>query len=165
MSAGNEGYLHPPPLRHHPADEDSRSDDSSSSPSFLQGKRFLLPLRKSERNRLIVPWSLKISSQELKQAVTPTAAPRHIHAGTVCGHEESSSAFTVSEMPVLFLCLQASGGLQVLSISLLCGILLTVDFALVHVLDIISRHTFTQFNVTSKHTPSHTHLVQSWSFR
>ncbi|XP_015224546.1 PREDICTED: DC-STAMP domain-containing protein 1 [Cyprinodon variegatus] len=44
-----------------------------------------------------------------------------------------------------------AGGLQVLTVSLLSIILLGVDFALVHVLDIISRHTFTQFNVTSSH--------------
>uniref|UniRef100_A0A3Q3K4K3 Dendritic cell-specific transmembrane protein-like domain-containing protein n=1 Tax=Monopterus albus TaxID=43700 RepID=A0A3Q3K4K3_MONAL len=40
---------------------------------------------------------------------------------------------------------------QVLYVSMLCVILLTVDFALFHVLDIVSRHTFTQLNVTSGH--------------
>ncbi|XP_012712131.2 E3 ubiquitin-protein ligase DCST1 [Fundulus heteroclitus] len=75
------------------------------------GKRFLLPLRKSERKAFIAPTSLKIFPQELKQ-VTP-------------------------------------GAFQVLSILLLSVVLLAVDSALVRVLDIISRHTFTQFNVTS----------------
>ncbi|MED6289053.1 hypothetical protein CHARACLAT_032385, partial [Characodon lateralis] len=74
------------------------------------GRRFLLPLRKSEKNKFIAPLSLKIYPEELKQVL--------------------------------------SGGFQVLSILLLTIVLLTVDFALVHVLDIISRHTFTQFNVT-----------------
>ncbi|KAK5619904.1 hypothetical protein CRENBAI_005438 [Crenichthys baileyi] len=77
------------------------------------GRRFLLPLRKSEKNKLIAPLSLKIYPEELKQVL--------------------------------------SGGFQVLSILLLTIVLLTVDFALVHVLDIISRHTFTQFNVTSSY--------------
>ncbi|KAM7382756.1 hypothetical protein PAMP_002473 [Pampus punctatissimus] len=44
-----------------------------------------------------------------------------------------------------------SGVFQVMSVSLLCVVLLTVDFSLFHVLDIISRHTFTQFNLTSSH--------------
>ncbi|XP_069581783.1 E3 ubiquitin-protein ligase DCST1 [Brachyistius frenatus] len=44
-----------------------------------------------------------------------------------------------------------SGVFQVLSVSLLTVFLLTVDFSLFHVLDIISRHSFTQFNVTSSH--------------
>nr|XP_046255963.1 E3 ubiquitin-protein ligase DCST1 isoform X10 [Scatophagus argus] len=44
-----------------------------------------------------------------------------------------------------------SGVFQVLSVSVLSLILLTVDFSLFHVLDIISRHTFTQFNLTSSH--------------
>ncbi|KAF7226473.1 E3 ubiquitin-protein ligase DCST1 isoform X1 [Nothobranchius furzeri] len=44
-----------------------------------------------------------------------------------------------------------AGVIQLLSISLLCVVLLTVDFALFRVLDVISRHTFTQFNVTSGH--------------
>ncbi|XP_070767838.1 LOW QUALITY PROTEIN: E3 ubiquitin-protein ligase DCST1, partial [Enoplosus armatus] len=44
-----------------------------------------------------------------------------------------------------------SGVFQVLSISLLSVVLLTVDFTLFHVLDIVSRHTFTQFNLTSSH--------------
>ncbi|XP_041844616.1 E3 ubiquitin-protein ligase DCST1 isoform X2 [Melanotaenia boesemani] len=44
-----------------------------------------------------------------------------------------------------------TGVIQVFSVSLLCFVLLTVDFALTHVLDIISRHTFTQFNLTSSH--------------
>ncbi|XP_013883924.1 DC-STAMP domain-containing protein 1 [Austrofundulus limnaeus] len=40
---------------------------------------------------------------------------------------------------------------HVLSVSLVCVVLLTVDFGLFRVLDIISRHTFTQFNITSSH--------------
>ncbi|XP_044062730.1 E3 ubiquitin-protein ligase DCST1 isoform X2 [Siniperca chuatsi] len=44
-----------------------------------------------------------------------------------------------------------SGVFQVMSIALLSAILLTVDFSLFHVLDIVSRHTFTQFNLTSSH--------------
>ncbi|XP_039973275.1 E3 ubiquitin-protein ligase DCST1 [Xiphias gladius] len=44
-----------------------------------------------------------------------------------------------------------AGVFQVLSVSLLCVVLLTVDFSLFHVLDIVSRHTFTQFNLTSSH--------------
>ncbi|XP_043973264.1 E3 ubiquitin-protein ligase DCST1 isoform X1 [Gambusia affinis] len=45
----------------------------------------------------------------------------------------------------------ASGGFQVLAISLLAVLLLAIDFSLFHVLDIISRHTFTEFNITSSH--------------
>ncbi|XP_016518930.1 DC-STAMP domain-containing protein 1 isoform X1 [Poecilia formosa] len=45
----------------------------------------------------------------------------------------------------------ASGGFQVLAISLLSVLLLAIDFSLFHILDIISRHTFTQFNITSSH--------------
>ncbi|XP_014876046.1 DC-STAMP domain-containing protein 1 isoform X2 [Poecilia latipinna] len=45
----------------------------------------------------------------------------------------------------------ASGGFQVLAISLLSVLLLAIDFSLFHVLDIISRHTFTEFNITSSH--------------
>ncbi|KAE8289376.1 E3 ubiquitin-protein ligase DCST1 [Larimichthys crocea] len=44
-----------------------------------------------------------------------------------------------------------SGVFQVLSVSLLSVVLLTVDFSLFHVLDIVSRHTFMQFNLTSSH--------------
>ncbi|XP_054476889.1 E3 ubiquitin-protein ligase DCST1 [Anoplopoma fimbria] len=44
-----------------------------------------------------------------------------------------------------------SGVFQVLSVSLLSVLLLTVDFSLFHVLDVVSRHTFTQFNMTSSH--------------
>ncbi|XP_036929077.1 E3 ubiquitin-protein ligase DCST1 isoform X2 [Acanthopagrus latus] len=44
-----------------------------------------------------------------------------------------------------------SGVFQLLSVSLLSAVLLTVDFSLFHVLDIVSRHTFTQFNLTSSH--------------
>ncbi|XP_034410140.1 E3 ubiquitin-protein ligase DCST1 [Cyclopterus lumpus] len=44
-----------------------------------------------------------------------------------------------------------SGVFQVLSVSLLSLLLLTVDFSLFHVLDIVSRHTFSQFNLTSSH--------------
>ncbi|XP_068586055.1 E3 ubiquitin-protein ligase DCST1 [Cebidichthys violaceus] len=43
------------------------------------------------------------------------------------------------------------GVFQVLSVSLLSVLLLTVDFSLFHILDIVSRHTFTQFNLTSSH--------------
>ncbi|XP_040899645.1 E3 ubiquitin-protein ligase DCST1 [Toxotes jaculatrix] len=44
-----------------------------------------------------------------------------------------------------------SGVFQVLLVSLLCVVLLTVDFSLFHVLDIVSRHSFTQFNLSSSH--------------
>ncbi|XP_077950396.1 DC-STAMP domain-containing protein 1 isoform X4 [Gasterosteus aculeatus] len=44
-----------------------------------------------------------------------------------------------------------SGVVQVLSVSLLSVLLLTLDFSVFHVLDIVSRHTFTQFNLTSGH--------------
>ncbi|XP_069392842.1 E3 ubiquitin-protein ligase DCST1 isoform X2 [Paralichthys olivaceus] len=44
-----------------------------------------------------------------------------------------------------------SGVFQLLSVSLLCVVLLTVDFSVVHALDIVSRHTSTQFNLTSRH--------------
>ncbi|KAM8870302.1 E3 ubiquitin-protein ligase DCST1 [Spinachia spinachia] len=44
-----------------------------------------------------------------------------------------------------------SGVFQVLSVSLLSVLLLTLDFSVFHVLDIVSRHTFTQFNLTSGH--------------
>uniref|UniRef100_A0A8C4FAQ7 Dendritic cell-specific transmembrane protein-like domain-containing protein n=2 Tax=Dicentrarchus labrax TaxID=13489 RepID=A0A8C4FAQ7_DICLA len=44
-----------------------------------------------------------------------------------------------------------SGVFQVLSAFLLSVILLSVDFSLFHVLDIVSRHTFTQFNLTRSH--------------
>ncbi|XP_035463794.2 E3 ubiquitin-protein ligase DCST1 isoform X5 [Scophthalmus maximus] len=44
-----------------------------------------------------------------------------------------------------------AGVFQVLSVSLLCVVLLTVDFSLVHVLDIVSRHTVTHFNLSSSH--------------
>ncbi|XP_018534336.1 E3 ubiquitin-protein ligase DCST1 [Lates calcarifer] len=77
------------------------------------GKVCVLPLRLSERRKLIDPWSLKIHPDEFKQAL--------------------------------------SGVFQVLSVSLLCVVLLTVDFSLFHVLDIVSRHTHTQFNLTSGH--------------
>ncbi|KAM6910501.1 E3 ubiquitin-protein ligase DCST1 [Xenentodon cancila] len=77
------------------------------------GKRFLLPLKNTETNKLISPWTPRIYPEELKQVM--------------------------------------AGLFQVLSVSLLCVVLLTVDFALFHVLDIVSRHTLTQFNVTSHH--------------
>ncbi|XP_041798172.1 E3 ubiquitin-protein ligase DCST1 [Chelmon rostratus] len=44
-----------------------------------------------------------------------------------------------------------SGVFQVLSATLLSVVLLTLDFSVFHVLDIVSRHTFTQFNLTSHH--------------
>ncbi|KAM9353586.1 E3 ubiquitin-protein ligase DCST1 [Symphorus nematophorus] len=44
-----------------------------------------------------------------------------------------------------------SGVFQLLSVSLLSIVLLTVDFSLFHVLDIVSRHTVTEFNLTSSH--------------
>ncbi|XP_061574076.1 E3 ubiquitin-protein ligase DCST1 [Cololabis saira] len=77
------------------------------------GKVFLLPLRKSERNQLIRPWSPRIHPEELRQV--------------------------------------GSGLVQVVSVSLLSFLLLAVDFAVFHVLDIVSRNTITQFNVTSHH--------------
>uniref|UniRef100_A0A8C9ZNW4 DC-STAMP domain containing 1 n=1 Tax=Sander lucioperca TaxID=283035 RepID=A0A8C9ZNW4_SANLU len=77
------------------------------------GKRFLLPMKKSERKKFIEPCSLKIHPEELKQV--------------------------------------SSGVFQLLSVSLLSFVLLIVDFSLFHVLDIVSRHTFTQFNLTSSH--------------
>uniref|UniRef100_A0A3B4GIQ0 Dendritic cell-specific transmembrane protein-like domain-containing protein n=1 Tax=Pundamilia nyererei TaxID=303518 RepID=A0A3B4GIQ0_9CICH len=45
-------------------------------------------------------------------------------------------------------CWQMSGVFQVLTVFLLSVVLLTVDFSLSHVLDIISRHTLTHFNIT-----------------
>ncbi|XP_044186023.1 E3 ubiquitin-protein ligase DCST1 [Thunnus albacares] len=45
----------------------------------------------------------------------------------------------------------ASGVFQVISVSLLSVVLLTVDFSLFHVLDVVSRHTVTRFNLTSSH--------------
>ncbi|XP_056300626.1 disintegrin and metalloproteinase domain-containing protein 12-like [Pseudoliparis swirei] len=45
----------------------------------------------------------------------------------------------------------SSGVLQLLSVSLLSLLLVFVDVSLVHVLDIVSTHTFTQFNLTSSH--------------
>ncbi|XP_037639515.1 E3 ubiquitin-protein ligase DCST1 isoform X3 [Sebastes umbrosus] len=77
------------------------------------GKRFLLPLKKSEKKKFINPWNPKIHPEELEQVT--------------------------------------SGVFQVLSLSLLSVILLAVDFSLSHVLDIVSRHSFTQFNITSSH--------------
>ncbi|XP_022617267.1 DC-STAMP domain-containing protein 1 [Seriola dumerili] len=44
-----------------------------------------------------------------------------------------------------------SGVFQVLAISLLCVVLLTVDFSVFHVLDIVNRHSVTQFNLTRSH--------------
>ncbi|XP_023126280.2 E3 ubiquitin-protein ligase DCST1 isoform X2 [Amphiprion ocellaris] len=77
------------------------------------GKRFLLPLKKSEKKEFIYPWSLKIHAEELQQVT--------------------------------------SGLFQVMFVSLLSVILLAVDFSLFHVLDIVSRHTISQFNLTSSH--------------
>ncbi|XP_060889904.1 E3 ubiquitin-protein ligase DCST1 [Labrus mixtus] len=76
-------------------------------------KCHLLPLKQSEKKKLIDPRSLKIHPEELK-GVT-------------------------------------SGVFQVLSVFLLSVVLLTVDFSLFYVLDIVSRHTFTQLNLTSSH--------------
>nr|XP_029137772.1 E3 ubiquitin-protein ligase DCST1 [Labrus bergylta] len=76
-------------------------------------KRHLLPLKQSEKKKLIDPRSPKIHPEELK-GVT-------------------------------------SGVFQVLSVFLLSAVLLTVDFSLFYVLDIVSRHTFTQLNLTSSH--------------
>ncbi|KAM6994691.1 E3 ubiquitin-protein ligase DCST1 [Tautogolabrus adspersus] len=76
-------------------------------------KRHLLPLKQSEKKKLIDPWSPKIHPEELKRVT--------------------------------------SGVFQVLSVFLLSVVLLTVDFSLFHVLDIVSRHTFTQLNLTSSH--------------
>ncbi|XP_054638289.1 E3 ubiquitin-protein ligase DCST1 isoform X3 [Dunckerocampus dactyliophorus] len=44
-----------------------------------------------------------------------------------------------------------SGVLQVLCVLVVCVVLLTMDWSVVHVLDIVSRHTQTQFNFTSSH--------------
>ncbi|KAK2845199.1 hypothetical protein Q5P01_011858 [Channa striata] len=77
------------------------------------GKRFLLPLKPSERKTLIVPCSLRIHADELKEVI--------------------------------------SSGFKVISVALLVVVLLTIDFSLFHVLDIVSRHSFTQFNFTSGH--------------
>ncbi|CAJ1061252.1 E3 ubiquitin-protein ligase DCST1 [Xyrichtys novacula] len=44
-----------------------------------------------------------------------------------------------------------SGVFQVFSVALLSLVLLSIDFSLHHVLDIISRHTFIQLNLTSHH--------------
>ncbi|KAF7645204.1 hypothetical protein LDENG_00208470, partial [Lucifuga dentata] len=44
-----------------------------------------------------------------------------------------------------------AGVFQFLSVSLLTVVLLSVDLTVFHVLDIVSRHTFTQFNISSSH--------------
>ncbi|XP_020566185.1 E3 ubiquitin-protein ligase DCST1 isoform X1 [Oryzias latipes] len=44
-----------------------------------------------------------------------------------------------------------AGAFQVASLTLLVFILLSFDFALFHVMDIVSRHTVTQFNLISHH--------------
>ncbi|KAF3692473.1 E3 ubiquitin-protein ligase DCST1 [Channa argus] len=44
-----------------------------------------------------------------------------------------------------------SSGFKAVSVTLLVVILLTIDFSVFHVLDIVSRHSFTQFNLTSGH--------------
>ncbi|KAM4600388.1 E3 ubiquitin-protein ligase DCST1 [Polymixia lowei] len=77
------------------------------------GKHFLLPLRTSEKNRFILPWSLSILPTQLKPVTLAL--------------------------------------LQVLSLGLLSCVLLAVDLTLYHMLDILRRHTFTQFNLTSGH--------------
>ncbi|XP_056901077.1 LOW QUALITY PROTEIN: E3 ubiquitin-protein ligase DCST1 [Takifugu flavidus] len=79
----------------------------------LQGRCGLLPLRRSEKKKIIDLQSLKIHTAELHQVT--------------------------------------SGVLQVLSISLLSVSLLVVDCALFNVLDIISRHSLTHFNLSSHH--------------
>ncbi|XP_041650107.1 E3 ubiquitin-protein ligase DCST1 [Cheilinus undulatus] len=56
-----------------------------------------------------------------------------------------------------------SGVFQVLSVFLLSVVLLTVDFSLFHVLDIVSRHTFTQLNVTSKDLHTEVQVVTRWT--
>ncbi|PWA28231.1 hypothetical protein CCH79_00018581 [Gambusia affinis] len=129
-----------PPLHHHHSDEGSLTLPLSS-----QGKQSLLPLRKSERKRFIAPMSPKINSEELTQVVTGTAAASITAETARCHHPHPHHQL------VLFVCLQASGGFQVLAISLLAVLLLAIDFSLFHVLDIISRHTFTEFNITSSH--------------
>lgn len=51
------------------------------------------------------------------------------------------------------------------SLTLLVSILLSFDFALFHVMDIVSRHTVTQFNLISKHTHTfHAHTKRSFGF-
>ncbi|XP_028306728.1 E3 ubiquitin-protein ligase DCST1 [Gouania willdenowi] len=77
------------------------------------GKFFVLPLRKSEKNKFIDPLSLKVHSKELKQVT--------------------------------------SGLFQVFTIAILSAVMLLIDFSFFHILDIISRHTVTQFNLTSSH--------------
>nr|XP_057909297.1 E3 ubiquitin-protein ligase DCST1 [Doryrhamphus excisus] len=44
-----------------------------------------------------------------------------------------------------------SGVLQVLAVLVVCVVLLSMDWSVVHVLDIVSRHTQTQFNISSSH--------------
>ncbi|XP_063736975.1 E3 ubiquitin-protein ligase DCST1 [Eleginops maclovinus] len=45
----------------------------------------------------------------------------------------------------------SSGVCQLLSLSLLSLVLLTVDFSLFHVMNIVSTHTISNFNLTSRH--------------
>ncbi|XP_076842891.1 DC-STAMP domain-containing protein 1 isoform X2 [Brachyhypopomus gauderio] len=77
------------------------------------GRRYLLPLKKTERSSFINPWSLVIHPKEL-QLVT--------------------------------------GGLvQVFSLTLFVCALLATDGILYHIFDIIHRHTFTEYSLTSSH--------------
>ncbi|XP_024114110.1 E3 ubiquitin-protein ligase DCST1 isoform X1 [Oryzias melastigma] len=77
------------------------------------GKHFLLPLKKTEKNKFIDPWSPRIHQEELRQVM--------------------------------------AGAFHVVSLALLVFILLSFDFAIFHVMDIVSRHTVTQFNLISHH--------------
>ncbi|KAI5106157.1 DC-STAMP domain-containing protein 1, partial [Silurus meridionalis] len=77
------------------------------------GKRYLLPLKKSEKSRLINPWTLKIHSNEL-QPVTASLV-------------------------------------RFVSLAVFVFVLLATDRLLYHIFDIIRRHTFTEYSITSSH--------------
>ncbi|CAB1422781.1 unnamed protein product [Pleuronectes platessa] len=98
-----------------------------------EGKRFLLPLRKSEKKKFIDPLSLRIHPDEFQEVVSSTAPVVFILVFIILERKKMSGVF------------------QLLSVSLLCIVLLTVDFSVVRALDIVSRHTSNQFNLTSSH--------------
>ncbi|XP_056142130.1 E3 ubiquitin-protein ligase DCST1 [Lampris incognitus] len=84
------------------------------------GKRYLLPLRRSERSHFIDPWSPSIHPSELKPMVV--------------------------------------GVLRAVSLAVLVCVFLAVDLTLYHMMDVIHRHTYSEFNLTSKTTQTHTLL-------
>ncbi|KAG7218794.1 hypothetical protein INR49_006429 [Caranx melampygus] len=77
------------------------------------GERCLLPLKPSEKKKLIDMSSLRTHREEFNNAM--------------------------------------SGVFQVISLSLLSVVLLTLDLSLFHVLDVVSAHSYTQFNLTRRH--------------